>query len=442
MEQVTDLVRPDGTEMPLSFEAWADLSARMMKRSERWRLDLLDVVQIEPDDWRRCDEHYARVLAGDLRQGRVDRAELYARTCVAEVERREHEDAPTPAPEEERAPIAEPIPPMPSPSPAVPSFLLALPAPVLAAPSPAVIMHVKSTANKNPRRARATALGAGRPNAVRPAKPAKGSPPPVLSEFDLIRAYQAGDAWAGNALLQTHAELIYETARPYFHGPYRDDVLQEVRLGFLECVKRFDETAGLSLTTYAKHRMWHAAENFLAENASLIRVPDHAQRRGANADAKDLAQTAMHCISLDAPLGDDDGQARGVLIGDEDGETLGDVLSNGCETPETLTTIALQRTLCRRMMAPLLESLSPLEREILLCCVMAEKGSEETHAAFGAKIGVSGKRVERMLYAVLKKLRRRLAMVGVNALEDVDEADRETVARVQRLLPVRKNGGG
>ena len=72
---------------------------------------------------------------------------------------------------------------------------------------------------------------------------------------------------------------------------------------------------------------------------------------------------------------------------------------------------------------------------------MAEKGSEETHAAVGAKIGVSGKRVERMLYAALKKLRRRLALVGVKALEDVDKADRETVARVQRLLRVRENGG-
>ena len=210
-------------------------------------------------------------------------------------------------------------------------------------------MHVKSTANENPRRARATACEAGRPNAVRAARPARRSPPPALAEIDLIHAYQAGDAQAGNALLQTHAELIHETARPYFHGSHRDDVLQEVRLGFLDCAKRFDETAGLSLTTYAKHRMVHAAENYLAENASLIRVPDHAQRRGANADAKDLAQTAMRCVSLDAPLGDEDDQALGALIGDEDGETLGDVLSNGCETPETLATIASQRTLCRRI---------------------------------------------------------------------------------------------
>jgi hypothetical protein len=70
---------------------------------------------------------------------------------------------------------------------------------------------------------------------------------------------------------------------------------------------------------------------------------------------------------------------------------------------------------------------------------MAEKGSEETHAAVGATIGVSGKRVERMVYAVLEKLRRRLAMVGLKAMEDVDAADPDTLARVQRPPRARKN---
>jgi len=303
-------------------------------------------------------------------------------------------------------------------------------------------MQDKSTTTNNPRRASARVRKAGRPNALKPARSAKRSMPPALAEIDLIRAYQAGDARAGNALLQTHAELIQETARPYCQGFHSDDVLQEARCGFLEGVGRFNEAAGVKLATYAIHWIRQSAAVYLAEHGSQIRVPDHAQRTTANADAKDLAQTATRCVRLDAPLGDEESQARGALIGDEDGETLGDVLSDGCETPETVAAIASQRALYRRMMAPLLESLSPLEREILLRCVMAEKGSEETHAAVGAKIGVSGKRVERMLYAVLEKLRRRLAMVGVKAMEDVDEADRETVARVQRLLRVRKNDVG
>jgi RNA polymerase sigma-32 factor len=305
-----------------------------------------------------------------------------------------------------------------------------------------IIMQVKSTTTHNPRRASARARKAGRPNAVKPARSAKRSLPPALAEIDLIRAYQAGDARAGNALLQTHATLIQETARPYFRGFHRDDVLQEARCGFLQGVVRFDEAAGVKLATYAVHWIRHSAEVYLAEHGSPIRVPDHAQRTTANEHAQGLGQQAKRCGRLDAPLGDEDSQTRGDLLGDEDVQTLSDLLPDGRETPETVAAIASQRALYRRLMAPLLESLSPLEREILLRCVMVEKGSEETHAAVGAKIGVSRKRVEQMLYAVLEKLRRRLAMVGVKAVEDVDEVDRETFARVQCLPRVRKNDGG
>jgi RNA polymerase sigma factor (sigma-70 family) len=292
-----------------------------------------------------------------------------------------------------------------------------------------MIMHVESTTTQLPRRVSARTRKADRPNAVKPTR----SPPQALGEIDLIRAYQAGDARAGSALLQTHAALIQETARPYFHGFHRDDVLQEVRLGFLDGVKRFEEGAGDALTTYAMHWMRGSAERYLAEHGSLIRVPQHAQRKTANERAKGLAQTATRCVRLDAPLGDEGGQARGDLLGDEDGETLVDVLSDGGETPETLTSIASRHALYRRVMAGLLQTLSPLEREILLCRVMAEKGSEETCAAVGARIGASRAQVERMRRAVLKKLRWRLAMAGLKAMEDVDEADRETFARLPRV---------
>jgi RNA polymerase sigma-32 factor len=300
-------------------------------------------------------------------------------------------------------------------------------------------MQVTSTTTTQPRRARARVRKAGRLNTVRPARSAKRSPPLALAEIDLIRAYQAGDERAGNALLQTHATLIHETARPYFCGSHRDDVLQEARCGFLEGVMRFDEAAGVKLATYAVHWIRHSAEVYLTEHGSSIRVPDHAQRATANEHAQGLAQRARRCGRLDAPLGDEDSETRGDLLGDEDVQTLGDLLPDGRETPETVAAIASQRAHYRRMIEPLLDALSPLEREILLRCVMAEKGSEKTHAAVGAKIGVSRKRVETILYAVLEKLRRRLAMVGVMAVEDADEADRDTFARVQRLPRVLKS---
>ena len=63
--------------IPLTFEEWADYSARLMKTSPDERGQLLvehDLV----DSWGRCDLHYGTMIANDLRAGRMDRAQAYA----------------------------------------------------------------------------------------------------------------------------------------------------------------------------------------------------------------------------------------------------------------------------------------------------------------------------------------------------------------------------
>jgi hypothetical protein len=157
---------PAEGEVPLSFEAWADLSARMAKLSQDDRRDLLDEQHIEPDDWARCEEHYALALVEDIGHGRLDRAELYAGKCVAEVERRGSEGAasPAPGPEEERAAPVHPSEPVPVPEPAVPSFMQATHAAPHAPPVRGVLAELAATA---------TALEL--PSALRP-KPADALP--------------------------------------------------------------------------------------------------------------------------------------------------------------------------------------------------------------------------------------------------------------------------
>jgi hypothetical protein len=162
--------------VPLTFEAWAALSARMMNLSEEERLDILDAHPVEPDDWRRCEEHYVHVLAGDVGQGRMERAELYARTCVAEVERRGNEVAasPSPASEEDRAPMAEPTAPVAAPQAAVPSFMHAAVGAAHASPRYGVAAEFV-----------ATAMAFELPSALRPkladALPFHGSSEPSLA---------------------------------------------------------------------------------------------------------------------------------------------------------------------------------------------------------------------------------------------------------------------
>ena len=80
-----------GTEeskLPVGFEAWVELSARLLKLGQDDRIDVLDERRIDVDDWMRCERHYCIALADEVAAGRMERATVYGRACAAELERR------------------------------------------------------------------------------------------------------------------------------------------------------------------------------------------------------------------------------------------------------------------------------------------------------------------------------------------------------------------
>lgn len=102
---------PGADDLPLDFDAWVELSARLLRLEQEERLDILEERKIAPEDWARCDEHYCLALTADVAQNRMDRAQRYGRACAAELERRkkaEAERAAEPIPTEEPKPTATP----------------------------------------------------------------------------------------------------------------------------------------------------------------------------------------------------------------------------------------------------------------------------------------------------------------------------------------------
>ena len=96
---------PDDGELPLSFEACAELSARLLGLGQGERLQFLDEREVNPDDWQRCDRHYSLALADDIVRERMERADLYGSKCAAEIERRKDAAArPASEPETARVP--------------------------------------------------------------------------------------------------------------------------------------------------------------------------------------------------------------------------------------------------------------------------------------------------------------------------------------------------
>ncbi|WP_437931707.1 hypothetical protein WMF37_21430 [Sorangium sp. So ce291] len=84
---------PDAVHLPLDFEAWSELSARLLGRDVDARLDLLAEAELEPVDWNRCDMHWSLALAQDIAAGRLDRAQRHGGRCATELAQRRRPDA-------------------------------------------------------------------------------------------------------------------------------------------------------------------------------------------------------------------------------------------------------------------------------------------------------------------------------------------------------------
>jgi hypothetical protein len=133
-------------ELPLDFNGWMDLSARLLRLEQEERLDILEKRNIAPEDWSRCDEHYCLALTADIAENRMDRAERYGRACAAELERRKKGDADRPAeptatgePKATAAPVGEAQTPAPTPSAPAP---LQTEAPILQRAPETIPMHM------------------------------------------------------------------------------------------------------------------------------------------------------------------------------------------------------------------------------------------------------------------------------------------------------------
>ena len=72
----------------IDFEAWADLSARMLKLDQEARFDLLEEREIDPTDFMRAEQRWVMALSDDLSAEKMDRVDLYAARCAAEMQRR------------------------------------------------------------------------------------------------------------------------------------------------------------------------------------------------------------------------------------------------------------------------------------------------------------------------------------------------------------------